>query len=920
MLAAPGSGKTYVVTRRFIRLVRDEGVDPHSILALAYNRKAADEMLERVELELGPISGDPPLTTYHSWAFAVVRRFGWRVGWPESFRIPSGAERSLHLAEVLAETKPRTIYDPARPYDSISQVRRLIERAKQELVSPQRYRMHVEAQLSGSPSGEELLYWERQLDLALVYEALDQRYRELRLVDHDDAIAIAAELLRTDEEVRAAYSNISYVMVDEFQDTNSAQAAMVEALVQDHRNIMVVADDDQAIYRFRGASRLNIRRFRNGSPDLVEIHLSMNRRSTPEIVNFTRAVISLAEEREAKAIVPLRVSGRAVRMVSADSYRDEAQAVTEQVTELLGSGVQPSHIAILTQVRDDMEAVTRCLAAAGVPFLADKGKELFRTGEVKGAMALLEAICNPDDAQAVLRCLQLPAWQLSPSGRLEILRACRESERSICDRLRSEQIEALDEADRDLGRAMIADFMEMHSLAMYADAREVFEEAMLRSGYPALGDMPDALGRAQFAANMSRLYEILDEYCRYQKNALLADALNYLKLVRETGEEREASIDQEVEAVRLSTIHSSKGLEWDHVIVVAACQGKLPRRDRKDSFAVPPDLVEGVADVPESHKEEQRRLFYVGLTRARDTLTVTWARRYMNDFRDAKRTEFLEGVDHDLYETSSAANAPFTVAARRRLPELSKDGKIVLSYSAIDDFRDCPRRFEYRSLWRMPPIFSAQGWFGDLLHRTLFRLGQLRLGGDVITDEVVEAIWSAEWEASANRGRVANLQDEGLEIIRNYVASPLWADAVFDAVEHGFRVPIEHKWNWVLTGKIDRIDVGEDGVPKVVDYKSGSPGDEDDARASLQLKIYGKVAMEHYKVQEVRAELHWLQTAEAARVTWTAEDLEKLDYRLFRTYEEVERCQLDGHYPPRPSAYRCTRCAFQLICPEKVET
>lgn len=489
----------------------------------------------------------------------------------------------------------------------------------------------------------------------------------------------------------------------------------------------------------------------------------------------------------------------------------------------------------------------------------------------------------------------------------------------MTEQLRAGRIDGMDEADREVGRAMMADLVELHMLALHADAREVFEEAMLRSGYPSLGDRPNALDRAQFAANMSRLYEILDEYCRYQKNALLVDALHYLRLVRETGEEREASIDQDVDAVRISTIHSAKGLEWDHVIVAAASQGKLPRRDRKDSFALPPDLVEGVIDVPESHKEEQRRLFYVGLTRARNSLTVTWSRRYMNDFRDAKRTEFLQEIPQQLYVASSAPQSGFVAAPRRRLPDLSKDGKIVLSYSAIDDFRDCPRRFEYRTLWRMPPIFSPQAWFGDLLHRVLFRLGQLRIGNDVVNEAVVESMWTAEWDASTNRGRVASLKDEGLSLIRDYVASPLWTDPVFAAVEHGFRIPIEHKWNWILTGKIDRIDMGSDGIPTVVDYKSGSPGDQDDVRSSLQLKIYAKVAMEHYKVQEVRAELHWLQTAEAATVTWTSEDLEKLDYRLFRTYEEVEACQLNGHYPPRPSAYRCTRCAFQLICPEKVE-
>jgi DNA helicase II / ATP-dependent DNA helicase PcrA len=920
VLAAPGSGKTYVVTQRFIRLVRDEAIEPHQILALAYNRRAADQMLERVEKELSPISGDPPLTTYHSWALTVVRRFGWRMGRPEYFRIPSGAERSLHLADVLREVRPATLFDPSRPYDSLSNVKKLIERAKQELVSPAAYLKHVERRLAVSPSGEETIYWERQRDLAIVYAALQVRYQELRLVDHEDAIAIAAQLLRDDEEVRSAYSSIRYVMVDEFQDTNSAQAAMVEALVRDHRNIVVVADDDQAIYRFRGASRLNIERFRYTFPERREIPLTINRRSTPEIVSFTHAVISASSQRERKVIEPMRNHGSPVRVVWAATYRDEAEAVVERIRSLLTEGAALSHIAVLTQVRDDMEPISRALSAAAIPHLADKGRDLFRTPEIKGIMALLEAIHDPDGGQALLRCLQLPAWEVSTLGRLEVIRASNRTDSSALDILRGGELETLDESDRSSGVQITSDLLELHAVALHWDVRDVFEEAMLRTSYPTIGDGFDLLERAQFSSNVSRFYEIIDEYCSYRKSALLADALDYLRLVRQTGEEREASIDQDVEAVRISTIHGSKGLEWDHVIVCAAAQGKLPRRDRPDTFRLPPDLVEGVVDLPDSHKEEQRRLFYVGLTRAKDTLTVTWARRYANDFSEGTRTEYLDPVPQVLYEGRPAPTSTLRAAPRRRLPELARNGQMVLSYSAIDEFRECPRRFEYRSLWRVPPIFSPQGWYGDLLHRALFRLGLLRLGRDEVDQATVESVWTAEWGASGDRGRVRDLRSEGLRLLQSYVASSLWAEASLAAVEHGFRIPIEHTTPWFLTGSIDRVDMGVDDIPIVVDYKSGSPGDQNAARSSLQLKIYSKVAMAHYHVDEVIAELHWLQTAEASRVTWTAKDTQNLDWRLVRTFEEVETCQGNGHYPARPSAYRCTCCAFQLICPERVES
>jgi DNA helicase II / ATP-dependent DNA helicase PcrA len=919
VVAAPGSGKTHIVTQRFIRLVRDDGIDPHAILTLTYNRRAADEMLSRVERELGPISDEPPLTTYHSWARGVVRRFGWRLGWSETFRVPSGAERSMHLADVLAETRAPSLFNPARPYESVRAVKTLIERAKQELVQPEAYVQFVEATLATNPSGEDQLYWERHRDLALIYTKLQGRYRSLSLIDHDDAIAIAARLLATDEVVRDAYDSIRYVMVDEFQDTNSAQAAMVQELVQRHRNIMVVADDDQAIYRFRGASRLNIERFRQHFHDRRELRLGVNRRSTPQIVALSRSVIERAERREAKSIEAHRETGGNVRVMWAPHYRGEAEAVVQTVRQRQEHGAALRDIAVLSQRRDDMEPVSRALRAAGIPHVLDKGRELFRTHEIKTLVALLEAIRDPEAPQAVLRCLHLPAWRMTEAGRREVFIASRRRDDDLLHVLATGALESLSDEDRARGEQLASDLLQLQAAALNTDVRELFEEAMLRTDFPSLGNSLAPVDRAQFAANASRFYEIIDEYCQYNRGALLGSALDYLVLVRETGEEREAALDYEANAVRISTIHGSKGLEWPHVIVIAAAQGRLPRRDQRNTFELPPEMVEGLSDVPGAHKEEQRRLFYVAMTRARDSLTITWARSYRNDYRDSKRTEFLDGIGQDLYEGIAAPAAELVAPRKHRLPPEERTGRLALSYSDIDDFKDCPRRYEFRSLWRIPPIFSAEGWYGDLLHRLLYRLGQLRLGGQAVLVDTVAAMWATEWEQAGDRGRVRHLREPGLAMLQSYVQSSLWTEADVVAAEFPFKVVADDSGAWVLTGKIDRIDMGTFAVPVVVDYKSGNPGDEDDARRSLQLKIYAKVAMNKYNTDTAVGSLHWLQSAEASSVQLSRDDIDKLDYRLFKMFEEVEQCKVAGYYPARPSSYRCGHCAFRVLCPERAD-
>ncbi len=876
-------------------------------------------MLERVEREIGPIDGDPPLTTYHSWAYTVVRRFGWRVGWPSTFRIASGGQKSMYLADVLMELHPKTLYDPARPFESVRNVNRLIERAKQELVEPSVYLEHVRQRLADRPSGEEKLFWELHVDLARVYERLDEKYREEKLIDHDDAIGIAAKLLREDDEVREAYARVRYVMVDEFQDTNSAQAEMVEALVSGHRNVMVVADDDQAIYRFRGASRLNIGRFRDNFPDRREIQLDVNRRSTPEIVALSQSVITRAPHREPKDVRAMRPSGAPVQVIWSRTYRDEVQAIVDAVQARLSLGSEPREIAVLTQFRADMEPVADGLRAAGIPYMLAQGRDLFRATEIKGIMALLEAIRDPEASQAVLRCLHLPAWEMSGEGRRDVLRSVNTDDTPLIDVLRAGSIEGLSDEDRAHGQLMAVDLGELQAMALREDVRDVFEEAMIRTGYPALGDLPNPLERARFAGNVSRLYEILDEYCRIQRSAHFDDALRYLNLVRETGEESEASIDDDVDAVRVSTIHGAKGLEWSHVILCAAYQGRIPSRDRAAHFSLPASLVSGVTDNPGGHTEEQRRLFYVGLTRAKDTLIVTWAKRYRGAFKDQKVTEFLPDHTNGLWIGQEQESSPLVMPRRRRLPSLLKAGQLALSYSSIGDYRECPRRFEYRTLWRMPPIFSPEGWYGERLHKALFSLGQLRLGGKPIDNALVADVWTAEWESAGDRGRVKGLREQGLEMLQNYIASPLWADSAIDVVEHSFRLPIGGGGNWLLTGKVDRIDFDPNGAPVVVDYKSGRPGDAEAVRASLQLKIYARVAMEKYDVDTITASLHWLQSAQAATVQWERRDIERFDFGLFKSFEGVETCMMNGHFPPRPNAYRCGHCPYRLICPERAE-
>ena len=916
VLAAPGSGKTYVVTQRFVRLVR-EGTPAHGILALTYNRRAADELQRRVELELGPFDGEPPVTTYHAWAQSLVRRFGWHLGWPETLRIASDAERWMHLAAAIADVRPRALFNPARPHDGVRDVKSHIEKCKQELITPEEYVRFTQAWLDGTASEEERSDAMRYQDLARVYECLAKHYREAGLLDHDDTIAMAGRLLDEVPAVAEACARIQYLMVDEFQDTNSAQALLVERLCKLHDNVMVVADDDQAIYRFRGASRLNIQRFRDHFPRAREFRLLANRRSTSQIVAVSQAVIEQAASREAKVVEAERPDGEPVRLVWAHQARDEAAAIVEEVKARLAVGCRHSDIAVLTQFRADSEPIIQALAAADIPYVTHGGSDFFRAAEVKDVIAFLTVIADPDMPQGLLRCLHLPAFAVSAPGRLAVSRALRDVEGSLIELFAENAVSGASADDSAHLWLLAKTLLELHARSLVDDPRDVFADALLRSGYAAGGDLPRPIERQQFAANVSRLYEMVDDYCAGRGDAHLS--LAYLLLVQEAGGEGTASIDDDADGVVLSTIHGAKGLEWRHVIVPTLIEGRMPSQPRRDMFALPPGLVPTIVDEPNSHLEEQRRLFYVAISRARDTLTLTWAKRYPSRKLEQQPSQFLGGLDGEHIARRGQPSGPIPLPRRRVLPALSSDGRLALSYSAIEAYRACPKKFEYRRLWKMAPVFSPDGWYGDRLHRVLKLAGELRLAGREVTVELIDELWHSEWNAARGpKGRLVHLRSEGKERLREYISSPLWRDAELRWVERDFSLTIDEGKSWSLTGQVDRLDVHDDGIPEVIDYKSGRPGSEN-LGFNLQLKVYAVVAAKQFSCDQVRCSIHWLRDSTSASIVWTREKLEGFEWAIQRDFTEIAAAQQRGQFPARPAAWQCSRCAYNVICSERAD-
>jgi DNA helicase-2/ATP-dependent DNA helicase PcrA len=918
VLAGPGSGKTRVIVERFLRLV-GQGVPAERLLVLTYTRKAAGEMRDRVERVHGVFEGEPPLLNYHSFAQRVLRHWGWRIGISPAFRIADEAERWLVVDGILGETRPTTLYNPLRSHDLVDAILYLIEKAKQELVSPDAYAAWAEERLAGAGDSLERELLTRHRECADVYRRLEATFLERAVLDHDDTILYAERLLREHADIREAVAGaIDHIMVDEYQDTNYAQARLVEALAGERGNLLVVADDDQSIYKFRGASLANLDRFARIYPKYERVILNRNYRSYEEIVEASRAVIAAAPagSRIEKQLVADRGPGGAVEVWQADDERAEVVEVARECRRLLDAGTDPGGIAWLFRRHDDMQAATRALQEEGVPYVVHGGRGFFQRREIKDLMALLGSVQDPGDSQALLRCLHLPSFAVSSAGRLALGQTARDRELPLSAVIAA-GLPELSPDDLVAARRLVDLVVELHGQAARDDVRDLFYAALEGSDFLGVLDDADPATRAQIGANLNKFGELLEGFADWSNDRSLGLALRYLDILRSSSAADEiATVDSGETGIGLLTAHAAKGLEWPVVFLGRCSEDRWPGRGGFPTrLALPDELVPEPAPEGEASRDEERRLFYVAATRARDRLVLVHSRRYPHSFRDERPSPFLAGLARVSGVVRRAIEGSRPPA--RRQPAATAGAPAAPLHASVSDlvaFRDCPRRYAYRSVYRLPVPESAQAWYGILIHTVLQALAALRQSGAEAGPEEAAALWAGTWETSRGpKGAHAELRGLGEEQLRRYAASPGWRGADPQEVELPFTLSVAAGG---VSGRFDRVDRGRDGARVVVDYKTGPPRDEDDLRKDLQVRAYAVAMARERRSEEVTVELHWLQTAQVSRLTFDSRALGGFHFQVESVARELADARRLHDFPPKPSSWRCRRCEFRTVCDE----
>ena len=592
ILAGAGSGKTRVLTHRTAYLIEECGVNPYNIMAITFTNKAAGEMRERIDQMVGYGSESIWVCTFHSTCVRILRRYIDRLGFGTNFTIYDSDDQETLMKDVCKRLEIDTKMYKEKMFLSA------ISSAKDELIDP----IEFETRAAGD-------YVKRKQ--AQVYREYQQALKQNNALDFDDLIMKTVELFKLDKEVLASYQDrFRYIMVDEYQDTNTAQFELIRLLALKYQNLCVVGDDDQSIYKFRGANIYNILNFEHHFPDATVIKLEQNYRSTQNILDAANAVIANNQGRKEKRLWTDNGAGDKITFEQLDTAAEEADFVARDIARRVRKGeYQYKDCAILYRTNAQSRLFEERFITANIPYKIFGGVNFYARKEVKDLLAYLKTIDNGQDDLAVRRIINIPKRGIGAASINKVALYAQEQEISFYDALCvAEQVPGLGKAAAKI-RPFVLFIQSMKAKAKLLSVADLLQEVIETTGY--VREL-EAEGTDEAEARIENIDELISkavDYAEGEEAPTLNGFLENVALVADID-----SFDENSDYVVLMTLHSAKGLEFPNVYLAGLEDGLFP------------SYMSITSDNSQAEIEEERRLAYVGITRAKKNLTITSAR------------------------------------------------------------------------------------------------------------------------------------------------------------------------------------------------------------------------------------------------------------------------------------------------------
>ncbi len=966
IIAGAGTGKTTVITRRLAWLMLSSKAKPDEILAVTFTEKAAEEMEERVDKLLPYGYVDLWVSTFHSFCEKILHDHAIDLGLPINFKLLNQAQQAMLVRQNFSCFNLDYYRPKGNPTRFIRELVKHFSRAKDELISPEEYLRYAEDLKLDKDSGlsDELLSKEtaRIREIADAYHTYQQLLLESNALDFGDLISYTIKLFQERPVILKHYQDkFKYILVDEFQDTNWAQYELLKILAGPKNNLTVVADDKQAIYRFRGAAYNNVLHFKEDYPEAKVIFLSLNYRSFQEILDLAYKFIQLNFQEDVSAqsvfrhllsrsLIAKRNKGAQIEHLHFKTQEEEARGVLKKILELKEKDKDASwdDFAILVRANDQAEIFTQALRWQDMPhqFLASSG--LYTKPVILDILAYLKLLDNYHESPALYRVLTSPIFSLKLKNEdlINLTYWASRKNQSLYETMEMAAAvpglskEGLAEIQKLLG------LINKHTqLSRSQSVGRVVFAFLEESGYLNLLSSQAENGSREAIENitwLNQFFKKIEEFEMANSEKTVKNFNLTIEMAIEAGDDGSLQLDLEEgpETIKVMTVHGAKGLEFKYVFIVNLVERRFPTIERKELIELPKPLIKELVPPGDVHLQEERRLFYVAMTRAKNGLFFTSAEDYGGQ-RKKKLSRFL-------YELGLVKEEPKLPSEPRKIKipipaVVNKRSKssIVLpskfSFSQLRAYEVCPLQYKFAFILKIPVRGKHTFSYGQSIHNTLYKFfqrvleknkttqGELisiskpesaKIKIDITFDELLkiyEACWLDDWYL--DKKHLEEYKAMGKKGLKKFYEEIIKNPPQPKYLELDFNFKLK---DYTIKGKMDRVDVLPDGSLEIIDYKTGespSLNNKEEKKIILspedkeQLLIYQLAGQEIFREKIGRLTYYYLDGGIKVSFLGNAGEMQAMEGKIIKTIEEIK----SGSFSPKPSLM-CRYCDFRGIC------
>ena len=958
IIAGAGTGKTTVVTERIKYLILGKHAKPSEILALTFTEKAAREMEERVDIGLPYGYTQMWIMTFHSFCDRILRQEALHIGLDPRYKLMSEAGAIQLLRKNLFKLDLNYFRPLGNPNKFISGMLQHFSRLQDEDVSPSQYLDWANSKFkipNSKLSDEEKIEGEKYTELAKAYKAYDEIKVKEGLMDFGDLIIKTLKLFRDRPNILSEYQKqFKYFLVDEFQDTNFAQNELTKLLSGKNGNINVVGDDDQSVYRFRGAAVSNIIQFRKNFPKTKVIVLTKNYRSTQEILDRSHDLIKfndpdrleVVEKIDKRLKSQVAKDGAEIKFIHADRVENEADIIAKEIKKITEEDrkYKWGDFAILVRANNHSEPIMRALSRHGIPYQFLGPGRLFKQPEIVDLISYLKVLYNFEDSVAFYKVLSNEYFDIAPRDiaamgnyakkyNLSLFETAeivaKNSPSSKTDTSRNASEGPVLSGDSKERVVKLVGIIKKHlGLTRRETAGQILYYFLEETGLIQKLLSPASVEAESKAKNISKFFDKLKTYEVDNQDATVTAVVDWLDLSMELGESPLATNEDwtEINAVNILTAHSAKGLEFPVIFLANLVSQRFPAVERREQIPIPNELIKEVLPMGDFHLEEERRLFYVGMTRAKERLYFTAADYYGEGKREKKLSPFIfealgekaMGAEKTLIKAAQLSFLDYGIKTgiKETLPE--KDFHVdYLSFSQIETFQTCPLHYKLKYILKVPTPPSASQSFGMAIHATLKNFFEEVAAGSKPTEKFIYELLENNWvkEGFKSKSHEKEFFNKGKLYLSGFLKQGFNPKIFPTALELPFTIPLGKDLK--IGGRLDRVDNLGNGEIEIVDYKTGATiPTQKEVDKNLQLSFYAlaasKIPTEPFgKIPErIKLSLYYLDSQEKISTTRTVKQLENAVTEILKVRDEIEK-----------SDFKCSNhmfcqmgCEFSLFC------